>query len=61
MNLPNRLDKILFLYIKRSHIARVAGAATLRDATPAFIRLGLKLSTFGTFFIIFSRVHSEPR
>jgi len=49
------------LYIKHLYIARVAGAASLRDATPAFIRLRLKLSTFGSFLFIFSRLHSEPR
>lgn len=61
MTLPNRLENILsFLYIKHLHIARVAGAASLRNATPTFIHVRLKLSTFGSFLIIFSRVQSEP-
>ena len=45
--------RTFFLYIKHWHIAWVAGAASLRDATPAFIRVLLKLSTFGSSFDYF--------
>jgi hypothetical protein len=52
MDLPNRLDNILFFYIKHLYIAWVAGAASLRDTKPAFIRVRLKLSTFGSSFLL---------